>query len=56
MKKLRFDFKRILLGVSIFSASLLLSACSTPQERRGVSPIPVNAEQHDSYRTFDGGF
>jgi hypothetical protein len=46
------DFRILLL----FVCMLIYSGCSTPHERRGVSPVPFNSEQPDSYNTFDGGF
>jgi hypothetical protein len=50
----------ILLRIPLFSfilfvGALFLSGCSSPQERSGVSHIPINHPVDQGARTFEGG-
>ena len=39
----------------LFVGALSLSGCSSPQERSGVSHIPINHPVDQGARTFEGG-
>lgn len=45
-----FLFSFLLFGVLVF-----IAGCSSPQERRGVSNIPINIPNDQGSRTFEGG-
>ncbi|NOY74993.1 MAG: hypothetical protein GXP32_04285 [Kiritimatiellaeota bacterium] len=46
--------KTLLLAVLAIAAAALTSSCSSPQERRGVSYIPINAPGPQDTRGIDG--
>lgn len=50
--------KLYIFAVAVFFAATLslLSGCSTPQERSGVSPIPFNSQERGENRSFGGSF
>jgi hypothetical protein len=51
--------KRVFSIISVIVVGIvliLLSGCSTPQERSGYSPIPFNAQEPADTRSFGGSF